>query len=298
VSTVPLPSDPSLEKLRIQARRLQRSVRGQDAQALELVAELDPSGAPAQAARFPLSAAQLVIARRHGFANRPALTRHLDVVEHHSWNPDPPDGGADESLACPLFYLAYSRLPAEPVLALAALLLDAGANPNDGQALYNRMFEPDNDHLAVLLEYGLGAGDGGPWKARPGDELAPPAELLRGELDWAVAHDQLARVRLLVEAGVEVAGADDDDHTPVKVAGLCGNAEIVDHLLAAGAPAPVFDALDKLIAAAMTGAREARPETADLGQPLRRASISAARSSTKPPGLATWLRWTTDSRSS
>ena len=59
------------------------------------------------------------------------------------------------------------RQPRHPhSLALARLLLEAGANPNDGQALYNRMFEPDNDHLELLFEFGLGAGDGGPWKAR------------------------------------------------------------------------------------------------------------------------------------
>ena len=54
------------------------------------------------------------------------------------------------------------RHPHAPLLA--RLLLEAGADPNDGQALYNRMFGPDNDHLELLFEFGLGTGDGGPWR--------------------------------------------------------------------------------------------------------------------------------------
>jgi hypothetical protein len=53
------------------------------------------------------------------------------------------------------------RQPRHPhALALARLLLEAGADPNDGQALYNRMFEPDDDHLELLFEFGLGADPG------------------------------------------------------------------------------------------------------------------------------------------
>jgi ankyrin repeat protein len=210
---------------------------------------------------------------------------------------------------CPLFYLAYSRLdpdiPADPVLriaellldagadpnegylwrglptpftlltgafghgelgpenqpahphsvALARRLLDAGADPNDGQALYNRMFEPDDDHLELLLEYGLGTGDGGPWKARLGEELASPREMLRDQLDWAVAHDQLARVQLLVEHGIDITTADRHGHTPVEVAALCGNTAIVEYLVARGAPASDLDGVDGLLAALMAGDR-------------------------------------------
>src|SRR5262249_7045493 len=36
-------------------------------------------------------------------------------------------------------------------LAFARVLLDAGAEANDGQALYNRMFEPGDEHLVLLF---------------------------------------------------------------------------------------------------------------------------------------------------
>ncbi len=61
--------------------------------------------------------------------------------------------------------LGPARQPRHPhSLALGRMLLEAGADPNDGQALYNRMFEPGNDHLELVFEFGLGTGDGGPWR--------------------------------------------------------------------------------------------------------------------------------------
>jgi hypothetical protein len=288
-----LPSEPSLQQLRHQARDLQRAVRRGDQAALAEVAGRHPDGRPdgAAAAAFPLSAAQLVVARRYDFPSWVRLRRYVEVVERYSRFPNRmaagpanPDNPAHEflRLAClyyeddepgrwaqarqilldhpeitrlsvcaaaatadlprlaahlaadrreaarpggpfrcePLFYLAYARhdpaigeaavlgaarmllqsgadpnagylwhglptpftvltgvfgdgelgpvrQPCHPhALALARLLLEAGADPNDGQALYNRMFEPGADHLELLLEFGLGAGDGGPGQVR------------------------------------------------------------------------------------------------------------------------------------
>lgn len=66
-------------------------------------------------------------------------------------------------------------------------LLDAGADPNDGQTLYNRHFRSGDEHLRLLLSYGLGSDRGGPWYARFGDRLIRPAQLLVDEL-WAAAR--------------------------------------------------------------------------------------------------------------
>ncbi|MGQ0845580.1 MAG: ankyrin repeat domain-containing protein, partial [Sporichthyaceae bacterium] len=68
------------------------------------------------------------------------------------------------------------RHPAEH--ALAGMLLAAGADPNDAQALYNRMFQPDDDHLEMLFGFGLGTGDGGPWRRRLGERTPSPRELV------------------------------------------------------------------------------------------------------------------------
>ncbi len=62
-----LPQDPDLEQLRNQARELQRAVRRREPSASARVARWHPQ--PPAADRFPLTAAQLVVAREHGFAS-------------------------------------------------------------------------------------------------------------------------------------------------------------------------------------------------------------------------------------
>ena len=73
---------------------------------------------------------------------------------------------------------------------LARLLLSAGADANDGQTLYNRMFNAADDFLEVLFEFGLGRGDGGPWRRLLPDVLPAPDTILDGLIGWAVTHDQ------------------------------------------------------------------------------------------------------------
>jgi hypothetical protein len=162
-------------------------------------------------------------------------------------------------------------------LALARLLLDAGADPNDGQGLYNRMFDPDDSHLVLLFEYGLGRGDGGPWRARLGDGMDTPAGLLRAQLSWAATHGMARRVRLLIEQGVDVRrpfdvrsfGLPPDrlGRTPIELALLAGHTAVVDVLLAAGVEAPALDPVDELVAAVLAGdaATAERLRTADPG---------------------------------
>ncbi|MDN3359884.1 ankyrin repeat domain-containing protein [Actinomadura sp. DC4] len=144
--------------------------------------------------------------------------------------------------------------------ALARLLLSAGADPNDGQALYNRMFRPGDDHLELLFAYGLGEGDGGPWRARLGDALDTPAELVRGQLTWAIDHGFAGRVRLLAAHGADVRSPLPDGRTPVEAAARGGHTEIVTLLEAAGARGPRITGVDALVAAWLAGDRAAVAE--------------------------------------
>ena len=145
------------------------------------------------------------------------------------------------------------RQPRHPhSLALGRLLLQAGADPNDGQALYNRMFQPGNDHLELLFEFGLGTGDGGPWRRRLGDALDTPAEMLRGELAWAITHGLTERVRLLVSHGVDVTSPFAGGATATSVAATTGHADLVGYLVAHGAPPPGLDPAEAFVAAVLT----------------------------------------------
>jgi Ankyrin repeats (many copies) len=415
VPTVSLPDNPSLDNLRRLARLLQRRVRAGDPEAVAMVATHHPDGAPGGLTTFQLSAAQLVVARRCGFASWPRLKRYLDVVAQHGWNASPPEDSAtalpDEfcRLAClayteddgperwararqlladhpdltdrsiwaaaaatraetvqrllaadpelarlrggphrwrPLFYLAYSRVdPDAPLdavlrvaellltagadpnegylwnaqpylftlltgafgngelgpvrqpphahsLALARLLLAAGADPNDGQTLYNRMFARNDDHLVLLFEFGLGRGNGGVWKARIGEHVDSPTEMLRTQLRWAIEHDQADRVRLLVEHGVDFRSPYRDEdrpvwqpgdgRTPADLAQLNGNTAILEYLVSRGAAAPRLDRASDLVAAAFRADRLAvermRARHPDLVDQVRQAR----------PGLIVW----------
>lgn len=339
-----LPDNPSIDRIRADARRLQRAVRVNDPAAIALLQRWHPHPTSVATADFPLNAAQLTVARRYGFAGWPALVHYLQLAADLSRDPSAADDAmltpADQfcALAClrydqgdepprwttaarlladdpalpdthiwaaaaahdesavrrmlaadprtadaeggphrwpPLMYLTYSRLLAVPaavadaaseraVLAVAEALLNAGANPNagylwcglstpftvltgafgegeqgpgrqprhphsvalarlllqrgadanDGQALYNRMFTTGSEHLELLFEFGLGTGDGGPWRRRLGEATESPAEMLRRQLDWAIDHQMTERVRLLTQLGVDLTTPSADSRVP------------------------------------------------------------------------------------
>jgi ankyrin repeat protein len=173
------------------------------------------------------------------------------------------------------------RHPHSP--ALARVLLEAGADPNDGQALYNRMFQPGNDHLDLLLEFGLGSGGGGPWRALLGDALGTPAQMVRGELAWAITHGMAERVRLLVERGHPDLNAPfERGVTATAMAATTGHAGLVDYLVAHGAPALDLGPGDAFVAAALAADR-VRADSLLASDPGLLDRMRSAR-----PALVTW----------
>ncbi|GAA2985708.1 ankyrin repeat domain-containing protein [Streptosporangium longisporum] len=142
--------------------------------------------------------------------------------------------------------------------ALARLLLQAGADPNDAQTLYDLglggSFSDDTSHLKLLLEFGLGRGEGGPWHARLGPTLSSPRQLLRDELATAALRGGPRRARLLLAHGAEVDGLGGHPayggRTPYELALLNGHTEVAEILAAAGASA-VLDETEAFAAACM-----------------------------------------------
>jgi ankyrin repeat protein len=138
------------------------------------------------------------------------------------------------------------------------LLLEAGANPNDGQALYNRQFRPGTAHLELLLSYGLGRGDGGIWHARLGHAHATPAQMVQDQLLWAARTNMPERIRLLLAHGVEVDGRGTEHpgfagHTAYALAVLSGNTDCAELLRAAGANTDTLDRVEHFLGLCLAG---------------------------------------------
>ncbi|MGH2875268.1 MAG: ankyrin repeat domain-containing protein [Solirubrobacteraceae bacterium] len=193
-----------------------------------------------------------------------AVTRSL--LEHGA---DPNAGYLWEGLVPPFTALTGalggdSRMPLHSEqLALARLLLEAGADPNDEQALYNRGWgaDPQEDWLELLLEFGLGTGDGGPWRRRLGERQERPREMVEDLLMAAACHGLTERVRKLLARGVNPDGRGCrhpvyQGRSPVQEAALSGHMDVVSLLVEAGA-AWEHDRVDDLIGAAMAGNRDA-----------------------------------------
>ena len=134
------------------------------------------------------------------------------------------------------------------------LLLKAGANPNDVQALYNRMFTKGATHLELLLSYGLGKPHKGPWPKRMGGKLDSPEKILSDQLHWAAEHDHFDRVKLLVNHGVDMEKTC-RGKTPYEAALLGGNTEIASFLLDHGAKKIALDPIEAFSAACLSANR-------------------------------------------
>jgi ankyrin repeat protein len=183
--------------------------------------------------------------------------------------------------------------PSHPdAVQLARLLLDAGADPNDNQTLYNRGFRLANDHLELLFEYGLGREIASPWRSRLGHNYPSPDEMLTEQLRGAADQGMAERVALLLRQGIDPDGRGYHpiygDQTPYRLAVLAGRPEIARLLADAGADTSVVDPVDDFLSACIQGdsarvvemsaadpgltsrARERKPDTiakaADLGR--------------------------------
>ena len=141
---------------------------------------------------------------------------------------------------------------------LARLLLDAGANPNDGQALYNTMFTPGSKCLEMLLEYGLGSEDRNNWLLEEGGELIEnPEQVLAYQLRWAVRKHHVHRAKLLIDHGADLTVDAEDGRTLFEAALRAGHPELARYLADHGAEEVEPEPLQRLIAACMSADADA-----------------------------------------
>jgi hypothetical protein len=190
-----LPTNPSLNRFRRDARRLQRAVRAGDDEALTRVSRHHPDGMPAEPAAFALTAAQHVVARSVGFSSWPRLQAYLRTAEQLRRDPtiDPGDDPVAQflSLAC----LTYSQDDGPARWSAAADVLRA--HPDLPQrSLYAAAVVADPVAVGTHLTEGRdGAGtQGGPfgWTA-----------LFHLAASRVPQRDPVGTARLLLDAGAD-----------------------------------------------------------------------------------------------
>jgi hypothetical protein len=198
-------------------------------------------------------------------AARVLLSRGADPNAHY-FSP-PPDGPHKYTALTGVFGLGEGGRLAQPPHAerdaLARVLLDAGADPNDGQSVYQCNFEPDNSHLELLFSYGMDA----PW--------------LGWHLATAAAQGYRERVQLLLAHGVDpnATQAPHSQRTAYELALLYGYHDIAQDLVSAGARPSELSREDTFQAACLAGDREAARQLLNAHPELldRRLLVTAAR---------------------
>ncbi len=127
---------------------------------------------------------------------------------------------------------------------IAAILLDAGANPNEGQGLYNTMFTDSADKwLALLISKGLTVNDRLNWDDADDDKKASTLDY---QLSCAVDSNRYSRVSLLLDAGANPNTRSTYNGRAVHTnALLAGQLDIVELLQNNGAIAEELDFKDQ-----------------------------------------------------
>ena len=145
-----------------------------------------------------------------------------------------------------------SQPPHAHARALATLLLDAGADPNDAQGLYNTIFRPDNGWLRLLIDRGLTAAAKVNWKT---DNQVGTLDFMLG---YAASRGFTERVELVLRHGADPNGVNYyDGRTHHENALLNGFGEIAEMLVRAGAAPAELSPESRFRAACMSGDEEA-----------------------------------------
>ena len=146
--------------------------------------------------------------------------------------------------------------------ALARALLDAGADPNDEQTLYNRMFRPDDSHLVLLFEL----------RPRRRARSWPSSSAGRSCTAWTRASSCWSRHG--VDPDTEVGGRYGVGRRSAYAAALATRPRRTAELLLPSAPPPTCRQTDAVVAAVLTGG--------DVDAPRSAAAVAAR------PGLVAW----------
>ncbi|MGZ6617559.1 MAG: ankyrin repeat domain-containing protein [Solirubrobacteraceae bacterium] len=194
-----LPSRPSLEHLRNEARDLQRGVHDGDPAALALAQEFHPPLGAQRPGTVRLNDAQLIIARSYGHRSWPRLKTYVEAVAEYARDPHTVAAQADPAeeflrLAC-LVYGGDDR--GRPEAAAAMLQRDPSLSD---RSIHTAAAVGDASAAAALLakDSSLATVAGGPFTWEPLLYVAYSRLVSRD-----TEHSQLAVARLLLEHGAD-----------------------------------------------------------------------------------------------
>ncbi|WP_304106324.1 ankyrin repeat domain-containing protein [Mycolicibacterium bacteremicum] len=190
-----LPDNPSLSRLRDDARSLQRAVAAADPAALDAIRTHHPRPDIAlRGQRFALHDAQLAVARRYGFSGWPALVHYLETAADLSADPSRFDETAADPADrfCALACLRYDETDAPPRWHTAREMQPTLTDAH----IWAVAAAADPDRLAALLRIdpALAAAPGGPFGWTP---------LLYLTYSRVPQTDSLAAATLLLQAGAD-----------------------------------------------------------------------------------------------
>ena len=213
----------------------------------------------------------------------------------------PPASLASPDERAPLSAL-YGAAGANRDPAMTELLLQAGADPNDGESLYHSLENPDCARL--LLRHGARVGGTNALRraldmsdpaglelllAHGGDPnepaSGPPTDFWGPPLLRAIAVRRSARhVRALLDAGADPSARTRDGISAYRLALQAGQPEVAELLRAAGAAEPLPD--DEQFVAACARGDEAEARRIQASRPDLPASLSPAQLRLLPDTVA------------
>ncbi len=238
-----------------------------DAAAVEQIVSAEPGLAVAKGGPEEVEPLVYVCFSRLRLGDMPETAK---VLLRHGASPDTScfaDGHPDTPLSCLYAATGRSNNP-----ALARVLLEAGANPNDGESLYHAAEHPDFKCVRLLLEFGAKIEGANVLKHVLDREDAAAVRLLldagadpnelngQGEtaLHWAVRRQRSpAILRMLAAAGVDLDATAGDGRTAYAMAVLRGDSKAKETLAELGASTELSP-LERLVA----------------GQPVELASVT------------------------
>ena len=137
---------------------------------------------------------------------------------------------------------------------LATLLLEAGADPNDSQALYNRMFTEGTSVLELLLKYGLSTNDRNNWLLEEDGKLVEhPEGTLFYQLRFAIDKHHVERARILIDHGTQLEDIPETGQSLYELALLRGHPDLADYLVEKGARKSEVSNIDQFVGAIAAG---------------------------------------------